>query len=286
MHDPLLVLEGLEHIFREVRQYLTGEGRDHLQEMERNGKGEVSLAMDRRAEEIAVQGLRQLFGGFRLFAEERGIVTEGDGGQVSIVLDPCDGSANFARGIRATGFAIAVIDGEAFDLSRVRYALVGDVNTGDVYAAARGLGATKNGRAILGSTTTELVKAFVGLSINGETLSRLAAVEALRAIRMVRSMGAATLDLGYVADGGYDACLFLWKNLTPENFAAASLIIAEAGGRLTDHRGRPFGLCQLTTAYTVVAAANPSLHERLVEALRDTEPVAENGKVGERASGS
>ncbi|MBI4493754.1 MAG: hypothetical protein HY690_13260 [Chloroflexi bacterium] len=285
MDEDILVLQGLERIFRQVRHYLAGEGRGHLHPTEPNGKGEMSLAMDRKAEEIAVQGLRELLGSFRLFAEERGVVTEGDGGQVSVVLDPCDGSANYARGIRATGFAVAVLDGQAFDLSQVRYALIGDVHTGDVYAAARGRGATRNGQPLAGSPTTELARAFVGLSLNGQALPRLAALEGLRAVKFVRSMGAATLDLGYVADGGYDACLFLWKNLTPENFAAASLIVQEAGGRLTDQRGQPFGLCQLTTAYTVVAAANPTLHAQLIELLRDTEPSEAPALAGAQAGG-
>ena len=266
------ILRGLEQIFQQVRLYLLTEGRTQLYEEARNGKGEASLAMDRRAEEIAVEGLRDLLGGFRLFAEERGIVTEGDGGQVSAVLDPCDGSLNFSRGLRATGFAIAIIDGEAFDVSRVRYALIGDVFTGDVYAAALGAGATRNGRPIRGSANPDLAKAVVGLAVSGEGLPRLAALDALRPIKVIRSLGAATLDLAYVADGAYDASLFLWRNLTPENFAAARLIIEEAGGRLTDHRGEPFGVCQLTTPYTVIAAGNPALHEQLVKSLRDSEP--------------
>lgn len=267
-----LILAGLEAIFREVRAYLTGEGRGHLHEVARNGKGEPSLAMDRQAEEIAVQGLRRLLGGFRLFAEERGVVAEGDGGQVSVVLDPCDGSANFVRGIRATGFAVAILDGDEFDLSRVRYALMGDVFTGDVYAAALGQGAARNGLRIAGSRNAELAKACIGLSVGGPNLPRLARLRGLRPVRMVRSMGSAVLDLAYVADGGYDASLFLWRNLTPENFAAASLIIREAGGCLTNHRGEPFGVCKLTSGYTVVASGNPELHARLVELLRDTEP--------------
>lgn len=270
--EALAILSGLERIFRDVRHYLAGEGRTQTHEVARNAKGEATLAMDQRAEEIAVQGLRGLLGGFRLFAEERGIVAEGDGRRYSVVLDPCDGSANYVRGIRATGFSLAVLDGTEFDVSCVRYALVGDVFSGDVYLAGLGLGATRNGQPIKASRNADLSNACIGLSVGGPNLPRLATVQGLRPIRMVRSFGAAVIDLAYVADGGFDACLFLWKNLTPENFAAASLIIQEAGGRVTNHANEPFGVCEMTKGYTVVASGNPELHDKLVEILRDTEP--------------
>jgi myo-inositol-1(or 4)-monophosphatase len=282
--EAATLLAGLERIFSNVRDYLAGEGRTQTHEVARNAKGEATLAMDQRAEEIAVHGLRELLGGFRLFAEERGVVVEGDGGRYSVVLDPCDGSANYVRGIRATGFSLAVLDGTEFDVSRVRYALIGDVFSGDVYLAAAGQGATKNGQSIQASRNADLAKACIGLSVGGPNLPRLATVLGLRPIRMVRSFGAAVLDLAYVVDGGFDACLFLWKNLTPENFAAAGLIIQEAGGCMTDHHGQPFRVCEMTKGYTLVASGNPDLHAKLVEVLKDTEPARAPGS--KKAAGS
>ncbi len=255
-------------IFHQVRDYLLGEGRTAIQAAGRNPKGDTQLAMDRRADEIAVEALRQLFGSFQLYSEEQGVVQVGEHPDQAIVIDPVDGSTNFARGVRATGFAFAVMDGTALDLSRLRFAVFGDVFHGDVYTAIRGEGAERNGEPIQGSQRRTLRGGI--LCLNASLLQHydIHRNGVLRGVSGLRWTGAAVLDTGYVADGGYDAFLELRGGLTPENFAATALVIQEAGGVITNREGEPFGEMTMTRGSTVVAAGNPTLHASIIHRLR------------------
>lgn len=254
-------------IFHDVRQYLVGEGRTALQSQGRNPKGDTQLAMDKRADEMAVEGLRSLFGAFQLYSEEQGVVQIGENPDIAIVVDPVDGSTNFARGVRATAFAFAVMDGTELDLSKLRFAVFGDVFHGDVYTAIRGEGAQRNGEPIQGSQRTTMRGGILCLSASMLQHYDIHRNGVLRGVSGLRWCGAAVLDTGYVADGGYDAFLELRGGLTPENFAATALVIQEAGGVITNREGEPFGVMKLTKGSTVVAAGNPTLHASLLHRL-------------------
>ncbi len=264
----------IEAIFREVRAYLLGDGRTDLEAQGKNPKGDTTLAMDKRAEEIAVEGCRRALGSFQLFSEERGVATIGKRPQQSVIIDPVDGSTNFSRGVRATGFSLAVIDGDELDLGRIRVAVTGDVFHGDVYTAIRGGGAFKNGDPVHGSQRKTYRGTLICLNASVAQHAVLGQRNQMSGISGLRWCGAAVLDISYVADGGYDAFMDLRGGLTPENFAAPSLIISEAGGVVTDRQGRPFGQVDLARGKTVVAAGNPTLHAYIIDRLNAGVPLS------------
>jgi myo-inositol-1(or 4)-monophosphatase len=274
----------LQGMFEEVRGYLLNEGGAKGERVGTNPKGEATRAFDAEAEQRALAYARAHLPPFRVLSEESGEVRFGDGPpQYTLVIDPCDGSNNFRRGLRAVGFAIAVFPGHisALDPALATYAFVGDIFSGSVYTAARGGGAYLDGRPIHSSAITELRRAMLSINFGRvhvptnpgdvddprqsplpETVWRL-----VSQISTVRRIGATTLDLCYVAQGAFEGYVDLRSRLTPENFLAPALIIEEAGGCFVNEHGQPPGPVQFTTGYRVVAAGNRTLLDQVLQQL-------------------
>jgi myo-inositol-1(or 4)-monophosphatase len=282
------LLPTLMEMFHAVRGYLLGPGREASARgmVATNPKGEMTRAFDAEAERIALRVASERLGAFRAFSEEQGELVVGTQPRWTLVIDPCDGSNNFRRGVRATGFAVAVLPGDApLDPDLVEFAVCGDVFTGSVYAAAHGRGATLDGQPCRTSSVTELRRAMVGVNIgrvreddylaaansredeDGELPLPHQLWRLLGAISTARRTGATVLDLCYVAQGAFEAYVDLRRRLTPENFMAPALLIREAGGVFTDASGQPLGAVEFTGPYSIVAAATPELHAQILHAL-------------------
>lgn len=283
-HD---LLPALEAMFHAVRAYLLGPGRmaGAHGAVATNPKGDMTRAFDAEAERLALETAEAHLGAFRAFSEEQGELVVGSHPRWTLVIDPCDGSNNFRRGVRATGFAVAALPIDApLDPDRVEYAVCGDIFTGSLYAAARGRGATLDGAPCSTSTVRELRRSMVGINI-GRVSSRGAGApggsprqdedgelplpeqiwRVIGAISTARRIGATVLDLCYVAQGAFEAYVDLRRRLTPENFMAPALIIREAGGFFTDAAGRPLGTVEFTAPYCVIAAGNQALLTQILQ---------------------
>ena len=280
LSDPRTVFTAM---FAAVRAYLLDGGRA-AQAGERvatNPKGEATRAFDAEAERIALEVAERELGSFHALSEEAGEITVGDRPQWTLVLDPCDGSNNFRRGIRSVGFAVAALPaGAPLDPANVVYAVCGDIFTGTLYAAARGEGATIDDRVCRTSATQDLRRAMVGVNLGRSrstgshpedevaTMRRAEQVwRVIGAASTIRRTGATVLDLCYVAQGAYDAYIDLRDRLTPENFLAPALILQEAGGELVDGEGKPLGPVEFTRPYSVLATANPGLRGDILAVL-------------------
>lgn len=178
------------------------------------------------------------------------------------VVDPVDGTTNFAHGIPFVATSVALcLDGEP---------LLGLVNLpilGELFCAARGLGATLNGEAIHVSPEPTLMGSVVATGFPyaigdymAEILGQLERV--LPLTQGVRRAGAAALDLAFVACGRYEA--FFEFALNPWDTAAGVLLVTEAGGRVGrfDLGGGPYTLGDRT-----ILASNGHVHEPLRSAL-------------------
>ena len=155
-------------MFEEVRRYLLSGGRtgEARAQVAVNPKGEATRAFDAEAERIALEVARRELGAFHAFSEEAGEVTIGHQPRWTLVLDPCDGSNNFRRGIRSVGFAVAALPaGASLNTASVAYAVCGDIFTGTLYSAARGQGATVDDRPCRTSTVSELRYAMLGINV-------------------------------------------------------------------------------------------------------------------------
>lgn len=179
------------------------------------------------------------------------------------VVDPLDGTVNFAYGMPYFAVSIAM----AWD-GLVQAGAVFAPDLGLMYAAARGLGATCNGTAIHVGEPGSLAESLVstGLPYN-RSLTEAAIARAgklSRHCRDIRRQGAAALDICFVASGRLDAHV---ETLAPWDFAAAGLIAREAGATLGHVGGVPVGTPPELHGHEVLFAA-PSIAQGLLELLR------------------
>ena len=190
--------------------------------------------MDRASEALIVSAIRARRPDDGIVGEEGADITGTSG--VQWLVDPIDGTTNYLYG--HPGFAVSIAaarDGE------VVAGVVHDALHRDVFAAARGRGATRNGEPIHASSQHDPQTTLVGtgFSYEPERRQRQAAVlvDVLPRVRDIRRMGAASVDLCSVACGRLDA--YYERGLSPWDLAAGVLIAEEAGAAVGDLRGGP-----------------------------------------------
>jgi myo-inositol-1(or 4)-monophosphatase len=177
------------------------------------------------------------------------------------IVDPLDGTGNFIRNLPWFGIGIALATDDVVELGVV-YAPITD----ELFAAARGEGATLNGKRLHVSDTASLAQSCIATSINGgmcavpERIRRFARVAGH--VREMRSPNAALVDLAYVAAGRTDG---FWEDgLAPWDIAPGSVLVSEAGGVTSCLEGRPLRL-----DHRSVVATNGRIHAELTAVLRE-----------------
>ncbi len=189
--------------------------------------GDVTLAIDRAAEDAVFAELEKLAAPVTAVSEERGHVMVAGGGPVHVVIDPIDGSLNAKRGLPMFGLSIAIASGAS--LSDVEIGFVADLASGEEWSARRG------GGAYLHDVRLPTLEAGSGLELLGvdSATPRLvaAAAEALEATgaHRLRAFGSIALHLCQVASGRLDAMLSL-APCRSVDAAAGQLLVREAGG--------------------------------------------------------
>ena len=223
-------------------------------------KGEKNLVtdIDRRSEEAISNLIRQKLPHHSVVCEE-GTTLHGDSGYRWLV-DPLDGTTNYAHGYPCFSVSIGVEkDGELI------FGLVYDPNLEEMFTAERGGGAFLNGKRLQASTIASLSHALLATGfpndVAGTKQNNLDYfVRFMKRAQGVRRPGSAALDLCYVAAGRFDG---FWElKLYPWDMAAGSLMVTEAGGRVTDLRGGPHCLSN-----PQILASNGLLHEEMLRVL-------------------
>src|SRR5438128_3730928 len=214
---------------------------------------------DAQCEALIVDRLRSAFAGDAILAEETG-TTAGRSGRRWIV-DPLDGTTNYAHGLPIYAVSIALeVD------HRVVLGVVYDPTRDELFVAERGRGATVNDVALAVSDTATLDESLLatGFPYNiRESHANLAEFTAftLRS-RAVRRLGSAVLYCAWVAAGRFDG---YWEQTTgPWDVAAGSLLIEEAGGRVTDLVGKPLDLDKPS-----IVASNGNIHAAMLGILAE-----------------
>lgn len=220
-------------------------------------KGPVDLVTrtDVAVEEFLMRNLKDLAPGVGFLAEESASEKDGIPEGDCWIIDPVDGTTNFVHGIPTVGTSVALWSG-----GRVEMGVVNMPMLGQCFHAARGRGAWEGGRRLRVSSVSRLNEAVIATGFpydipvwQKRIIDWMAAV--LPAAQGVRRMGAASVDLAFVADGRMDA--YYEAALKPWDVAAGWLLVEEAGGRVSDLEGRPGGFCP------VVLASNGLIHEDL-----------------------
>jgi len=228
--------------------------------------GDETLLADKKAEDELLRALLPI-GGVRILSEEAGEIGD-PRAKTMAVLDPLDGSGNFARGVPFYCTSIAIVEGGSFE--GVSVGLVRNLVTGDVYLAERGKGATKNGRPLRTSRSTDLSDSVVGIDLSRGGPSLIARLAPLiGSVRRQVHYGANALELCLVAEGVIDAFVDLRGKLRVTDVAAAYLILKEAGAVVTSENGEALRLgLDLEVRLSLVASANRRLHDKILELCR------------------
>ncbi|MBL9163296.1 MAG: inositol monophosphatase [Planctomycetaceae bacterium] len=177
------------------------------------------------------------------------------------VVDPLDGTINYAHGLPCYGVSIAVARrGEL--LAGVVYDPVRD----ECFAAATGRGSTLNRQPMGVSAAATVEESLVAVSfpprLDDQSLDLKAFMRVGPVCQAMRRTGSAALNLAYVACGRLDAH---WAHeIHPWDAAAGVLLVREAGGAVTAADGQPFDLARAD----YLAASTPTLHERLLPLIR------------------
>lgn len=219
---------------------------------------------DRAAEQAIVETIRLAYPSHRILAEERGQETGGDS-PYQWVVDPLDGTTNFAH-----RFPVYCVSIGLECRGRMLLGVVFDPTRDELFLGEADRGATLNGESIRVSATATLDASLLvtgfAYDIRHATHNNLDYFSqfALRA-QGVRRTGAAALDLCYVAAGRFDG--FWEMKLHPWDMAAGTLIVTEAGGRVTDFSNGPFSIYG-----PELIASNGAIHEAMVEVLAKERP--------------
>src|ERR1700674_4430747 len=247
---------------------------ERVTRVDRKSRRDVVTDVDYASEALVIDAIRDRFPGDAILAEESGRHERTDGNGQAVarphrarwsqrtwVIDPLDGTVNYANGIPFFCVSIGLVE-DGVPVAGV----VLDPLRADCYAAMAGGPATLNDEPVQASDKAELGDFVVSLAIIGRggiARERRVAHE----IRIGRRMGSAALALAYVASGRFDALvqnggLSLW------DVAAAGLIAESAGASVTDLYGGPWWSPGKRGARLSIVAAPPPHHATLVELLR------------------
>ena len=224
------------------------------------GPADFVTTADKRTERILIEELSKARPGYGFLGEEGGVV-EGKDKTHRFIIDPIDGTLNFMHGIPQFAISIA-LEREGHLVSGVVYNPVTD----DLFTAEKGHGAYLNDKRLRVAARKELGPAviatglpFMGKEGHARALAEMGAM--MNVTAGIRRMGAASLDLAYVAAGRFDG---FWEHgLQAWDMAAGIVLLKEAGGVVTDMAGG-----EQMLAKGAVVCANEHLHPQLLKLLK------------------
>ena len=219
---------------------------ERLEHIVHKNMKDVVTEVDHLSEEVILAAIGQAFPEDRFLAEESGV--SGPQSSRVWVIDPLDGTVNYANGIPFFAVSIGLaIDGEPV------LGVVVDPSRGELFSAIRGEGAFLDGSPIRNPGKPRLIDAVVHLKLPRSGFERQQ--NAYRAaVRATRFMGSATLGLTYVANGRFDAFV-QWRGLSAWDVCAAGVIASEGGAVLSSPTGKAWFKAGTRTRGLVAATA-------------------------------
>jgi len=226
----------------------------------KEGKNNLVTEYDIKSEEAIITLIKSKYPKHRFLAEESGGDASSAQGEIRWVIDPLDGTVNFAHSLPIFSVSIAAeLDGEI---------LCGVINNpilSQLFIAEKGTGSYLNGEPIKVSTNPRLDSSFLvtGFPYNvGQ--DPCGCIEHFTSIIRrgipVRRLGSAALDLAYTAAGIFDG---FWEvELNPWDVAAGALLVEEAGGKITQYDKSPYNIFAKS-----ILATNGLIHDEVAGAL-------------------
>ncbi len=240
------------------------ESYERVERIDYKSARDVVTDVDYRSEAMLLAAIREYYPGDAILAEESGahrrVGYDGTAARRRWVLDPLDGTVNYANGIPFFCVSIALVaDG------RPVIGVILDPMRDDLYTATVDGPALLNGEPVAASEKEALSDYVVSLTVIGRGgIGRERRIA--RRIRIPRRMGSAALALAYVANGRFDACV---QNggISPWDVAAAGLIAERAGATVSDIAGGPWWDDTKTGPNVSIVAAPQPHHGELLTLL-------------------
>ena len=238
-----------------LRHYMSRE-----KQVEFKGRANLVTVADKEAEALIIKRIREQYPQHSILAEESGASGPSERAEGKWIIDPLDGTTNFAHGYPFFCVSIAleqsgnIVCGAVYDPLR-----------DEMFSGARGTGSFVNGEVLRVSDTRTLRGGLVMTGFPYGFREKMRVVMSqfeafLMESQAVRRGGSAALDLCYAAMGRVDG---FWElDLHPWDTAAGLVILDEAGGRVTDFSGQPFSVYGKQ-----LVASNGWIHEEMLQVL-------------------
>ncbi|MEX1333784.1 MAG: inositol monophosphatase family protein, partial [Candidatus Limnocylindrales bacterium] len=230
---------------------------ERLESIDFKAEKDVVTVADHRSEEAILEIIGTAFPGDAFLAEESG--ASGETADRLWVIDPLDGTVNYANGIPFFAVSIGLcVKGEPM------LGVVLDPARDELFTAVRGPGAFLDGRR-LHNPGRKLSDAVVALGLPSSGFGKQYR-EIRRRVRITRAMGSATLSLTYCANGRFDAYV-QWSKLSVWDICAAGVIALEGGATVTSARGNEWFGVGMPSKSMGIAAATPEHHATILRLL-------------------
>ena len=225
------------------------------------GQFDYVTNIDYNVQDFLYNELSQHYPNVKMLSEEiEGFVLNDD--VSSWILDPVDGTTNLMHGYRESAVSLAL-----FSEGIIKFGCIFNPFTNEFFKAEHGKGAYLNGKLMRCSNTSEIKKSLI--SIETAPYNREEAdinfhvfKEVFLSCHDIRCSGSSALDIAYLACGRIDA--FFAMHLKPWDYAAGSIILNEAGGKISDWNGASLKFNENCN----ILASNKKIHSCIVAYLK------------------
>lgn len=225
------------NIAKEAGEVIRDGFRQNISIEFKTGDNNLVTNIDKAAEKIILNFIKKEYPTHSVIAEESG--TDIKSSEFTWVVDPLDGTTNFAHGLPIFGVSIGVQKNKQTIIG-VIYDVMRDV----VYSAEKGSGSYENEKKISVSNNSNLNKGVLvtGFPYDLENVDNAVKIfgKFLVKTRGVRRLGSAAIDMCYVASGVFDG--FWEEDLHPWDICAGMLLVEEAGGKVSDFKDEPIDI--------------------------------------------
>ena len=239
-----------EYAFKNVNKQKTIEHKE--------GFNNIVTNIDKKCEQIIIKEIKEKFPLHSILAEESGQYNKK--GEIQWIIDPIDGTTNYAHGLPIFCTSIAV----SFE-EKIQLAAVYDPNRKELFFSEKGKGAFLNNKRINVSKTKKLKNSLIATGFAYRISNKNKNINNFKVIldksQALRRPGSAAIDLCYVACGRFDG--FFEEGLSAWDTAAGQLIVKEAGGTVTMLKGEKFDIFKKE-----ILATNNIIHKEMSKFLK------------------
>ncbi len=230
----------------------------------KGASGDITFPIDKMAEDIIIESFEKEGLNFNVIAEERGSKIV-HGSDITLIIDPIDGSKNAISGIPFFSTSIAIADGDVLESLSIGYII--NLINGDEFYAERNRGTFFNGQKI--GTHREKKPVIIAFEASNPHIALKDILPILKIASRVRCFGSTALDLAYLSMGA----LSIFVSPTPSrifDFSAGILIARESESFITDIEGHNIDKLPISfdTRTTLLVCGNEKLQKMAFNALK------------------